>query len=505
MTIPAAAWALAAAALVAIYLCIYSLLHRRHRAALHVLWTVTALLVWIVPYMIEIVAESQESMILWANIQFIGIGATPLLWFATTRTLLGRRPLRPATTVVIALIPVATVVLAFTDSWHGLFRSNPEVVRVGGMVLLHASYGWWHNIVFISYQYILYIASLLVIVAEWSSSSPAYRGRYPALMLAMILPMVGGGLYVLEVTPFENFNPTAILILISFVLFLWVVTRHRVLDIVPIARERVVDTLSEAIVVLDQAGRIVDFNPAAGDLFPELTPQACGQPFAEVMEAHIALQLLAQGIESENTGFQIEDDAGSKYCMAQSSEVAGLDGLPIGRTISVTDISAQVALIQSSAVDTSENSRVRSPRSFMELGRLELSRALHFGRPLHIGAIDGGGAGISEEELHQQMGQLLGEYEFASNLGVGRYLFLFPEIPREEAERRMAQLHAACAMRMGSPRSGLAGTNGGSSNQLEQLITDALEATRWNKTAAAKSLGITFRALRYRLKKLELE
>ncbi len=38
-----------------------------------------------------------------------------------------------------------------------------------------------------------------------------------------------------------------------------------------------------------------------------------------------------------------------------------------------------------------------------------------------------------------------------------------------------------------------------------KLITDALEATRWNKTAAAKNLGITFRALRYRLKKLGLE
>jgi two-component system response regulator PilR (NtrC family) len=38
-----------------------------------------------------------------------------------------------------------------------------------------------------------------------------------------------------------------------------------------------------------------------------------------------------------------------------------------------------------------------------------------------------------------------------------------------------------------------------------QLITEALEATRWNKTAAARQLGITFRALRYRLKKLELE
>jgi two-component system response regulator PilR (NtrC family) len=38
-----------------------------------------------------------------------------------------------------------------------------------------------------------------------------------------------------------------------------------------------------------------------------------------------------------------------------------------------------------------------------------------------------------------------------------------------------------------------------------QLITDALEACRWNRTAAAEKLGITFRALRYRLKKLGIE
>lgn len=38
-----------------------------------------------------------------------------------------------------------------------------------------------------------------------------------------------------------------------------------------------------------------------------------------------------------------------------------------------------------------------------------------------------------------------------------------------------------------------------------QAIEQALEATRWNKTAAAKRLGISFRALRYRLKKLEME
>jgi len=36
-------------------------------------------------------------------------------------------------------------------------------------------------------------------------------------------------------------------------------------------------------------------------------------------------------------------------------------------------------------------------------------------------------------------------------------------------------------------------------------IEKALEETRWNKTAAAKKLGMTFRSFRYRLKKLGVD
>ncbi|HSG59577.1 MAG TPA: sigma-54 dependent transcriptional regulator [Woeseiaceae bacterium] len=47
------------------------------------------------------------------------------------------------------------------------------------------------------------------------------------------------------------------------------------------------------------------------------------------------------------------------------------------------------------------------------------------------------------------------------------------------------------------------------SNQVEdvqrQAIVEALEKTRYNKTAAAKLLGLTFRQLRYRIKKLGIE
>jgi len=46
-------------------------------------------------------------------------------------------------------------------------------------------------------------------------------------------------------------------------------------------------------------------------------------------------------------------------------------------------------------------------------------------------------------------------------------------------------------------------------NYLEQIekkaIVLALEENKWNKTAAAKQLGLSFRSFRYRLKKLNLD
>jgi two-component system response regulator PilR (NtrC family) len=61
----------------------------------------------------------------------------------------------------------------------------------------------------------------------------------------------------------------------------------------------------------------------------------------------------------------------------------------------------------------------------------------------------------------------------------------------------------------GSPQPVTAPTGAALGDQLEGLERDAilkaLEQTRFNKTAAAKLLGVTFRALRYRIKKLGIE
>ena len=78
-------------------------------------------------------------------------------------------------------------------------------------------------------------------------------------------------------------------------------------------------------------------------------------------------------------------------------------------------------------------------------------------------------------------------------------------------ERDRRRRLAAARRRTATTRAPRSGADRGAplGTQLEEIERDAiikaLEQTRYNKTAAAKLLGITFRALRYRIKKLGIE
>jgi two-component system response regulator PilR (NtrC family) len=76
-------------------------------------------------------------------------------------------------------------------------------------------------------------------------------------------------------------------------------------------------------------------------------------------------------------------------------------------------------------------------------------------------------------------------------------------ITTDNIKLRTTSRAAPAALPAAAERDGALGT------QLEDIerdaIVKALEKTRYNKTAAAKLLGMSFRALRYRIKKLGIE
>ena len=76
----------------------------------------------------------------------------------------------------------------------------------------------------------------------------------------------------------------------------------------------------------------------------------------------------------------------------------------------------------------------------------------------------------------------------------------------EDEQIRPEDLHLPRARTGGEPEEPTGGQlEDYLSHKEKEVIMNALEQTRWNKTAAAKLLGISFRQLRYRLKKLGVE
>ncbi|HPF26636.1 MAG TPA: sigma-54 dependent transcriptional regulator [Steroidobacteraceae bacterium] len=128
--------------------------------------------------------------------------------------------------------------------------------------------------------------------------------------------------------------------------------------------------------------------------------------------------------------------------------------------------------------------------------------------------------GVEPAKVSAAALQALGGYAFPGNVRelentLERALALCTDgtIEASDLQLRPSPLAGAATASPGATSSGTnapaSGGNHALGDQLEEVeraaIIKALEQTRYNKTAAAKLLGMTFRALRYRIQKLGIE
>ena len=433
--------------------------------------TVAALLVWILAYAAELASTDRSLMLLFANIQFIGIGAVPGLVFVTVRQFLGRPALRPRFGVAAGVIPAVTVLFAFTDGSLGLLRDSVAVVRDHGMVQLDVAYGLWHNAVFVPYQFAFYLAALFLLVDAGMRGSRLFRSRFLIFAGGIALPMVGGLFYVLDLTPFAVLNPTSVLIMFSFTAFGVVMLRHQARDIVPVAHEQVLNTLEEGIIVLDLDDRIVDFNTAAAAFFVGLNQDALGMGFADRLGENDAILALARGVDDSGVGFTVEGPAGVTSCLGRSSQVIGVDGSRIGRLITISDITDRVGT-------GSEAGVILSRPDFFGVAGRALADAVKSGKPYHIASVvlPTNAPPDSVESISRILRDRLKSGEHASFTGGGRFFLSLPGADKDGTLLRVRELSLVLGALSSKLRFGIAGVREGGPETVEEMAVRAIRA-----------------------------
>ena len=199
---------------------------------------------------LEAAAVSQELKIFWSKIAYLGAGTSPVLLvlFALQYSGRGKR-ITPLTSVLLSIVPAITILLAATNEAHGLiwvsFSPGPEGTN---SLIYHHGPAFW---IAIAYIFILVSVGTALLILSAVRSQKVYREQNRLVLVASILPWIGFLIYIVNINPFPGLDTISISFFFTGLVLVWGMFKYRLMDIIPIAHELIVENIKNGILIVD--------------------------------------------------------------------------------------------------------------------------------------------------------------------------------------------------------------------------------------------------------------
>ncbi|ACL25609.1 histidine kinase N-terminal 7TM domain-containing protein [Chloroflexus aggregans] len=241
-----------------------------------------ATLWWSLCNALELANATVGGKVLLTSIQYVSVVSVPVLWFLFALFYTNKEQLVHRWVVVALVIVQGSVLLgAWTNHWHRLMWPAVELVYTAqGLWVLTGSNGplWYVGVV---NGYGMVLVGTLLMINQARRSRALYRAQALSLLVGALLPWVTSILFVTGRSPILYIDTTPVAFALSGLTFNVAMRRFRVLDLLPAARDAIVDQISDAIIVVDRHDRVLDLNPAAQLFFADQTA-VIGQPLTVV-------------------------------------------------------------------------------------------------------------------------------------------------------------------------------------------------------------------------------
>ncbi|MBN1261293.1 MAG: PAS domain S-box protein [Anaerolineae bacterium] len=237
---------------------------------------------WALGYGIAMGSDRLPFRIFWAKMQYLGIASVGALLLILVLDYTGnRRWLTRRNLLLLSLEPLIRVSLAFTNESHGWIWRHISIVDQGAYATLDIVYGpaFWIGA---ALSYVQLLIATLLLVRTWLNSRRVQRFQVTMMLVGVALPWLGNLSYLLHLNPLPYIDWTPFLYSLAGVAVAWALFRYRLLDIVPIAREAVIEGMPDGVMILDAKTRVVDLNPAAQQMFDCTLMKVLGLPWDSV-------------------------------------------------------------------------------------------------------------------------------------------------------------------------------------------------------------------------------
>ncbi|MFB6072258.1 MAG: histidine kinase N-terminal 7TM domain-containing protein [Halobacterium sp.] len=236
--------------------------------------------VWAGGNAVQLAVTSLDAKLLAVTVQYVGIGAMPLAWFAFAAEYTGREEWASARVLgALAVVPAVLLVLVATNGAHHLVRESARLETVEGAVRIAREFGpaFW---IAVAYSNVVNAAGTVMLLDAVLRVGREHRRQTVVVLAGATVPWLANVAYLGGGT---NVEPEAFLG-VTALAFGYAIARYELFELVPVARDRVFEELGDGVLVLDGDGRVVDYNAAAerlldadlavGDAFEDAAPDA---------------------------------------------------------------------------------------------------------------------------------------------------------------------------------------------------------------------------------------
>lgn len=323
---------------VGIVMTVYALRRRSMPGMLAFAVMTAGLAWWSVWYNAEIILPGLLLKIWMTRFEYIGIVWVPFGWALFALAYTGRdKWLTRRWVISLAIIPILTIIFAFTNDFHQLFYTSAVLNNNGPLSIVDASYGaaWYLNFV---YAYLMMLTGTVALLVGVFTFPRAYWFQQALLVLSPLVPWISNALYILRISPIPQLDLSPIAFTFSATILAADIFRFRLFDITPVARSAVVDQMNIAMLVVDNQNRVVDINPAACKLLKCQSSEVLAQPVQIILQNWNTFVERFLKVNEANEEISIQTDLMVYHYRIQISPIINRGRIITGRMIMLTDI-----------------------------------------------------------------------------------------------------------------------------------------------------------------------
>ncbi|NBI11540.1 response regulator [Colidextribacter sp. OB.20] len=270
-----------------------------------------------VGYLLELTAPAVEAAVTAVTVENVGSAFVPLCYCWFTYTYCYARP--PKRLLCALGIINAFVLPTVFFNWNGLFyREFQWLSTADGFQYISISYGPLYTLFMFTRIIIPYVLSIHTLIrAVRGRSDHQVSRQYWTILGISSLPVVVLAAYVFKLVAVFDLTPLTLAISMSMVAI--VVWSRRNYDFRHLAAEKVLESLGDGVIALDDHDRLISYNRAAAHIFTTLPSHKLGENIRvledfreEMLNENVPWSFSINGQHYESHSKQIVDDNGRK-------------------------------------------------------------------------------------------------------------------------------------------------------------------------------------------------